>query len=101
SVLIQRETGGNLSEVISNLSGIIRSRFQLRRKVKTLSAEGRLSAWILLSLPFVLGGVIHMVNPEYLLPLFREPLGQKLLIGSGCSIVLGVIWINRIIKIDF
>ena len=101
SVLIQRETGGNLSEVISNLSGIIRSRTHLRRKVKTLSAEGRLSAWILLALPFVLGGVIYMVNPEYLLPLFYEPLGQKLLLGSGSAIVVGVIWINRIVKIDF
>ncbi len=101
SLLIQRETGGNLSEVISNLSGIIRSRFHLQRKVKTLSAEGRLSAWILLSLPFVLGGVIYMVNPEYLLPLFREPLGQKLLLGSSFTIIIGIIWINRIVKIDF
>ena len=101
SVLIQRETGGNLSEVISNLSSIIRSRFQLQRKVKTLSAEGRLSAVILLALPFVLGAVIYAVNPEYLIPLFYEPMGQKLLIGSGVSILIGVIWIQKIIKIDF
>lgn len=101
SVLIQRETGGNLSEVISNLSSIIRSRFQLQRKVKTLSAEGRLSAVILLALPFVLGAVIYAVNPEYLVPLFNDPTGQKLLIGSGVSILIGVVWIKKIIKIDF
>jgi tight adherence protein B len=101
SVLIQRETGGNLSEVISNLSGIIRSRFQLLRKVKTLSAEGRLSAMILLALPFVLMAAIYAINPGYLVPLFYEPLGQKLLMGSALSILLGVVWIRHIITIDF
>ena len=101
SVLIQRETGGNLSEVLSNLSEVIRSRFQLQRKVKTLSAEGRLSALILLLLPFVLMGVIYFANPDYLYPLFYEPFGQKLLTISGVSMILGVIWIKKIIKITY
>lgn len=101
SVLIQRETGGNLAETIANISGVIRSRFQLQRKVKTLSAEGRLSAWVLILLPFVLMLVIYAVSPDYLIPLFHEPLGKKLLLGSAVSMLIGIIWIRRIIKIDY
>lgn len=101
SVLIQRETGGNLSETIRNISGVIRSRFQLQRKIKTLSAEGRLSAKVLILLPFALMLVIQLVSPKYLIPLFHEPLGEKLLIGSGISMLIGIIWIRRTIKIDY
>lgn len=101
SVLIQRETGGNLAETIANISGVIRSRFQLQRKVKTLSAEGRLSAWVLILLPFVLMLVIYVVSPAYLTPLFHEPLGKKLLLGSGASMLVGILWIRHIIKIDY
>lgn len=101
SVLIQRETGGNLAETIATISGVIRGRFQLQRKVKTLSAEGRLSAKVLILLPFALMLVIQVISPAYLIPLFHEPLGQKLLIGSGISMLIGIIWIRRIIKIDY
>lgn len=101
SVLIQRETGGNLAETIANISAVIRSRFQLQRKVSTLSAEGRLSAKVLILLPFVLMLAIQVVSPQYLAPLFHEPLGKKLLVGSGIAILIGVIWIRRIIKIDY
>ncbi len=100
SVLVQKETGGNLAEILEKISQVIRSRFRLQRKVKTLSAEGRLSAWILVSVPFVLFIMIMITTPTYLPILLEEPLGRKL-IGWGFGIMLlGILWIRTIIRID-
>jgi tight adherence protein B len=100
AVLIQRETGGNLAEIFDRISQVIRSRFRFGRRVRTLSAEGRLSGWILSLVPIVLFGVLSLTQPEYLPPLLHEPLGQKMIIAACVLLVLGIFWIRKIIRID-
>ena len=75
SVLVQRETGGNLAEIIDSLATLIRKRFELQMKVKALSAEGRFSAIVLFILPLFVGGALFKLNPEYIGLLFTDPFG--------------------------
>lgn len=100
SILIHRETGGNLTEVLERLSRLIRERFRFQRKVRTLSAEGRMSAWVLVSVPFVLAAVIMLTTPQYLPLLVNEPIGQKLSMAAFGAMLLGIFWIRRIIRIQ-
>lgn len=100
SILIHRETGGNLTEVLERLSRLIRGRFRFQRKIKTLSAEGRMSAWVLVSIPFVLAAVILVTTPSYLPVLTNDPLGHKLIIGAFCAMLVGIVWIRKIIRIQ-
>jgi tight adherence protein B len=100
SVLIHRDTGGNLTEVLERLSSLIRGRFRFQRKVKTLSAEGRMSGWILVSVPFVLAAAIVLTTPTYLPLLLKEPLGQKMIIWAFVAMLLGIFWIRKIIRIE-
>ncbi|MFJ2366812.1 type II secretion system F family protein [Pseudomonas sp. NPDC087697] len=100
SILIHRETGGNLTEVLERLSRLIRGRFRFQRKVKTLSAEGRMSAWVLVSIPFVLAAVILVTTPSYLPVLINDPIGHKLIIGAFCAMLVGIVWIRKIIRIQ-
>lgn len=99
SVNIQRETGGNLAEIIDSLSRLIRKRFELKMKVSALSAEGRISAIVLISLPIGLAMVLHLVNPEYLTPLFTDPMGQTMVAVAATMMILGAIVMKRMIAI--
>lgn len=99
AVLIQRESGGNLSELLENISSLIRARLKLLGTIRVLSAEGRLSAWILSCLPFALAAVIHLVNPGFLSVLFTDPIGPTLVGGALTLMVVGVFIMSRIIKI--
>ena len=99
SVNIQRETGGNLAEIIDSLGRLIRKRFELKMKIKALSAEGRISAVILMSLPFAMGFLFHFVNPEYLAPLFTDPMGQTMVACAAIMMILGGIVMMRMIAI--
>lgn len=100
SILLHRETGGNLTEILERLSSLIRGRFRFQRKVKTLSAEGRMSAWILVAIPFVLTIVLFITSPEYVPMLIKEPLGHKLIGASFFAMLLGIFWIKKIIRIQ-
>ncbi|QXI31307.1 type II secretion system F family protein [Pseudomonas vanderleydeniana] len=100
SILIHRETGGNLTEVLERLSRLIRGRFRFQRKIKTLSAEGRMSAWVLVSIPFVLAAVILVTTPSYLPVLINDPVGHKLIVGAFCAMLVGIFWIRKIIRIQ-
>lgn len=100
AVLIQKETGGNLAEIFERISQVIRSRFRFGRRVRTLSAEGRLSAWILSLVPIILFGVLWITTPTYLPPLLENPAGQKMLFFAGLMMVVAVFWMRRIIRID-
>jgi tight adherence protein B len=99
AVLIQRETGGNLSEILDNISTIIRERIKLLGKVRVLSAEGRLSAWILGLLPFGTAFVINLINPKFMAVLWTDAAGQRLMAFAGVMIIIGVIWMRKIIRI--
>ena len=100
AVMVQKETGGNLAENIDNLSRVIRQRFTFRRRVRTLSAEGRLSAWILILLPFVLFAVIYIQTPGYVGELLETEDGNSLLMWGGLGMVIGGFWISKLIRID-
>jgi tight adherence protein B len=100
SVILQRETGGNLAEIIDNLSYLIRERFKFKGKVRVLTAEGRLSAAILLVLPFVLFGVLLLVNRKFIEPLMVDPIGKGLLVISALMMTFGILVIKRIINVD-
>ncbi len=100
AVLIQRETGGNMAEILDKISAVVRSRFRFQRKVRTLSAEGRLSAWILTLVPFVLAAVIMLLNPDYLPMLTKDPLGRDLIVTAFVMISVGILWIRKLIRID-
>ncbi len=95
---IQAQTGASLSEVLTNLANVIRARFKLKRKVKALSSEAKASAMIIGSLPVFVSGGIYAINPEYLMPLFTEPMGKAMLGGAlfwmGLGIVVMKIMIN-------
>jgi tight adherence protein B len=99
AVLIQRESGGNLAEILGNISTIIRSRLKLAAQVRVLSAEGRMSAWILGALPFVVGSMMVLLNPKYVSVLWNDPTGKKLLWYASGMIVFGVIWLRKVIHI--
>ncbi|WP_175947193.1 type II secretion system F family protein [Burkholderia pyrrocinia] len=99
AVLIQRDTGGNLAELLDSISALIRERFKLFDKVRVLSAEGRLSAWILGLLPFGTAAVMAVVNREFLAVLWEDPAGLKLVGGMLMSMLLGMLWIRRIVRI--
>src|SRR5439155_9385165 len=76
AVMIQRESGGNLAELLDKISSIVRQRLELLGEVRTLSAEGKLSAIILTALPFAVGLVVNLVNPEFMNVLFTDPMGH-------------------------
>jgi len=99
AILIQRETGGNLAEILSNIGHIIRGRLRLAAQVRVLSAEGRMSAWILGLLPFAVGGMLVLVNPGYVSALWTDPLGVNMLWTALVMIIIGVIWLKKVIRI--
>jgi tight adherence protein B len=99
AVMVQRETGGNLAELLDNIAAIVRARLKLLGQVRTLSAEGRLSAWILGLLPFVMAFLLHMINPEFMQVLWTDPAGVKLVSTALGVMALGVVWMRKIIRI--
>jgi tight adherence protein B len=99
SVLVQRETGGNLAEIIDSLAGLIRKRFELQLKVKALSAEGRFSGIILFGLPILVGLLLYKMNPDYMGVLFTDPMGQNLVMVGSALMVTGAIVMKRMVDI--
>jgi tight adherence protein B len=99
AVILQRETGGNLAEIIDSIAYIIRERFKLRGKIKILAAEGKLSAIILVALPFLIAGYIRIVNPEYLDFLLTRTAGQVMLAGACIMMAAGIVVIKKMINI--
>jgi tight adherence protein B len=101
AVLIQREVGGNLAEVLDNLADVIRQRFTVRRQLRTYTAQGRMSGYILAALPIVIGGLIFAMNPTYVRVLFENPVGSLLLTVAIAMQLAGFFWIRHIVDIEF
>jgi len=99
AIVLQRQTGGDLAEILDKISRLIRERFALYGQVQALTGEGRLSGVILLALPPVLFVVVWRLNPEYVMPLFTDPLGQKMLAGGVIMQLLGALCIRKIVNI--
>jgi tight adherence protein B len=100
AVLIQRETGGNLSEILDNLAHVVRERFKIRRQVRVHTAHGRFTAFVLLSLPAGLAIALSVISPDEMHPLFHEHLGQMLLLAAMVLQAIGFVWIRQVIKIE-
>jgi tight adherence protein B len=100
AVLIQRDTGGNLSEILDNLAHVVRERFKIRRQVRVHTAHGRFTAFVLLALPAGLGIILSTLNPDHMDPLFKEKVGQTMLIAAIVMQGIGFIWIRKVIKIE-
>jgi tight adherence protein B len=99
AVLIQRESGGNLAELLANISRLTRARLKLLAQIRVLSAEGRMSAWVLGLLPLVMLVFMSIVNPAYVNVLWTTETGTRLLWGSACAMVLGIVWMRKLVRI--
>ena len=100
AIRIQRQVGGNLAELLTTVAATMRERQYLRRQVGALSAEGRLSAWVIGSLPPIFLLYLLLTNRSYLSPLFHDPRGVVILIGAGIWFTIGVWWMSRIVKVE-
>lgn len=100
AILIQRESGGNLAEVLEKTSSVIRERFRLKRQVMTHTAQGRLTGIILTLLPVVLGCLLYTINPNMMKILWTTPIGIKLMYAAGIMIVIGGLIIRKIVNLD-
>lgn len=99
AVTIQRESGGNLTELLDKIASVVRARLLLRGEVRTLSAEGRLSAWILGLMPFATAALINLLTPQFMTILWTDPAGIRLVGAAMVSMALGVLWMRKIIRI--
>jgi len=100
AVMIQKESGGNLAEVLDKTSHVIRERFRLKRQVGVHTAQGRMTGWVLTFLPVALGAGLYFVNPEMMSILWKNPTGIKLLWTAGGMIVVGGLIIRHIVNMD-
>lgn len=100
AISIQREVGGNLAEVLNTVSRTIRERAELRRQVSALTAEGRMSLVILAVLPFLVFGALFFINPEYMMLALKAPLGVMAFVLAGLLLVVGIVWLNRVMKVE-
>jgi tight adherence protein B len=100
AVLIQRETGGNLSEILENLSHVVRERFKILRQVRVYTAHGRLTGYVLLALPAFLSIALMFINPEHMQLLFTHPIGRMMLMGAVVMQTIGYFWIKQVVKIE-
>jgi Flp pilus assembly protein TadB len=100
AVRIQRETGGNLTEVVRNTVATMRERGYLRRQVRALSAEGTLSAYILLALPPIIGGWMLYSDPAYMRPLYESFYGLVMLTAALAGITIGSFWMRKLIRVE-
>lgn len=101
AIAIHREVGGDLSRVLDEVGHTIRERGQIRRQVQALSAEGKMSAYILLALPFVVIGILMMTSPSYILKFVQSPLGFVLMFAAAVMMTIGTVWLQKVVKIKF
>jgi tight adherence protein B len=100
AVRIQRDVGGNLAELLTTVADTLRERERLRRQVKVLSAEGRLSGWILGSLPVLFFAYLALANPTYLAPLWSTSLGIAMMVLAVVLLGVGAFWLTRVVKVE-
>lgn len=100
AVLIQRQVGGNLAVVLDSIANTIRERIKIKGHIRTLTAQGKISGIIVGLLPIVIGGIIYLINPEYIKVLFTHPMGKAMLVAGVVSQFIGIMVIRKIITID-
>ena len=100
AILIQREVGGNLAEVLDNLANVIRVRFTIRRQLRVYTAQGRFSGYVLGALPIAVGLAIYSLNPPYMRVLFTDPMGKLMVLVAIVFQIAGFLWIRKIVNIE-
>jgi tight adherence protein B len=100
AILIQREVGGNLAEILDNLAAVVRARFTIRRQIRVYTAQGRMTGYLLSALPIIIFSMLYMINAEYMSILFKDPIGQILIVIAISMQFIGFLWIRKIIKIE-
>jgi tight adherence protein B len=100
TTIIQRQVGGNLAEIYESTASTLRERAKMQRQIKTLTAEARLSAIILIILPFGIAGMVGLVNRDYLKPLYETSIGWTMLGLAVVLLILGILWMRRIARLD-
>jgi len=101
AVLTQRESGGNLSEVLDNLASVIRERFKVKRQIRVVTAHGRITGVVLVLLPPCMAVLMYTLGPDNFAPLFTDPLGVKMLIGAGVLQVIGTLVMRKLINFEY
>ena len=101
AVLTQRETGGNLGEVLDNLASVIRDRFRVKRQIRVLTAHGRITGWILAAMPPALAGAMMLTTPSHLKMMINDPLGVQMIIGALVLQVIGTLIIRKLVDIPY
>jgi tight adherence protein B len=101
AVLTQRETGGNLGEVLDNLASVIRDRFRVKRQVRVLTAHGRITGWILAGMPPALATAMFFVAPEHMHMLISDPLGVQMIVGALTMQIIGTLIIRKLVDIPY
>jgi tight adherence protein B len=99
-IILQRETGGNLAELMDTLSNLVREKFKFEGKVRTLAAEGKLSAVVLVCLPFAIIAYLKIAQPKYMNLLFSDPIGRLMALVAGIMMIIGIFVIKKMIKIE-
>jgi tight adherence protein B len=100
AVAIQRETGGNLAEILDNLAHVVRERFKIRRQVRVHTAHGRFTGYVLLALPAALAVALSVISPDHMKLLFQDRMGQTMVMTAIVMQAIGFIWIRKVIRIE-
>jgi tight adherence protein B len=101
AVLIQREAGGNLSEVLDNIASVIRDRFRVKRQIRVISAHGRLTGYVLVAVPPALALVLFLINPDHWKTLIGNPLGVRLIVLAIFLQITGTLIIRKLVRIEY
>ncbi len=101
AVLTQRETGGNLGEVLDNLAAVIRERFRVKRQVRVLTAHGRITGWILAGFPPALAAAMFVIAPAHMTLLITDPLGVQMIVGALTLQIIGTLIIRKLVNIPY
>ena len=101
AILVQREVGGNLAEILEKVADTMRVRFSVRRQVRVYTVQGRMSGYILAALPMVVGLFIFLINREYMGLLFTHPTGEALLTLAATLQLVGFLWIRKIVNVEY
>jgi tight adherence protein B len=100
AVLVQREVGGNLSEILDSISHTIRARFRIRRQLRTYTAQGRMSGMVVGTMPIIMGLIIYAFNPDFIRILFEHPIGRAMLTFAITMQIFGYLWIRKVVNIE-
>jgi tight adherence protein B len=100
AVLIERETGGNLADVLDRIGNLIRQRFRFQRSVRTLTSEGRSTAWVASVAPFAVAAIVELSKPGWITDFVADPTGEELFLGAFALMIIGIVWLKRLVNID-